>query len=84
MLNNQHRRGAQGKYAAASALQRVQKVRELFRVNAVVELLVTNYYQLPEREKRSLCDTLMDVTICKIAARTGEGMYFYLRKEGCA
>lgn len=61
--------------------QAVQQVKELFQVNAVSVLQVSNYYQMPEHAKHALCDTLMDVTICKVPARIGEGMWFFLSKE---
>ena len=61
--------------------QAVQQVKDLFQINAVCVLQVCNYYQMPERAKRELCDTLMNVTICKVPARTGEGMWFFLSKE---
>ena len=61
--------------------QAAQQVMDLFQVNAVIVLQVSNYYQMPECAKRALCDTLMDVTICKVPAREGEGMWFFLRKE---
>lgn len=61
--------------------QTAQQVKDLFLVNAVIVLQVSNYYQMSERAKRTLCDTLMDVTICKVPARIGEGMWFFLRKE---
>lgn len=58
-----------------------QQVMDLFHVNAVTMLQVSNYYQMPECTKRALCDALMDVTLCKVPARTGEGMWFFLGKE---
>ena len=61
--------------------QAAQQVMDLFHVNAVTMLQVSNYYQMPEHAKRELCDTLMDVTICKVPARTGEGMWFFMSKE---
>ena len=61
--------------------QAVQQVKDLFQINAVFVLQVCNYYQMPERAKRELCDTLMNVTLCKVPARTGEGMWFFLSKE---
>ncbi len=61
--------------------QTAQQVKDLFQVNAVIVLQVSNYYQMPEHAKHALCDTLMDVTICKVPARIGEGMWFFLRKE---
>ena len=61
--------------------QTVQQVKDLFKVNAVFVLQVSNYYQMPECAKRALCDTLMDVTLCKVPARNDRGMWFFLSKE---
>lgn len=61
--------------------QAAQQVMDLFHVNAVTMLQVSNYYQMPEHAKHALCDALMDVTLCKVPARTGEGMWFFLGKE---
>ena len=61
--------------------QAAQQVMDLFHVNAVIVLQVSNYYQMPEHAKHALCDALMDVTLCKVPARTGEGMWFFLGKE---
>ena len=63
------------------AEQTAQQVMDLFHVNAVTMLQVSNYYQMPEHAKHALCDALMDVTLCKVPARTGEGMWFFLGKE---
>lgn len=63
------------------AEQAAQQVMDLFQVNAVTMLQVSNYYQMPEHAKHALCDALMDVTLCKVPARTGEGMWFFLGKE---
>lgn len=63
------------------AEQAAQQVMDLFQVNAVTMLQVSNYYQMPEHAKHALCDALMDVTLCKVPARTGEGMWFFLSKE---
>lgn len=61
--------------------QAAQQVMDLFHVNAVNVLQVSNYYQMPECAKRALCDTLMDVTLCKVPARNDRGMWFFLSKE---
>lgn len=61
--------------------QTVQQVMDLFKVNAVFTLQVDNYYQMSERAKHALCDTLMDITLCKVPARKGNGMWFFLSKE---
>lgn len=63
------------------AEQAAQQVMDLFQVSAVIVLQVSNYYQMPEHAKHALCDALMDVTICKVPARIGEGMWFFLSKE---
>lgn len=63
------------------AEQAAQQVMDLFQVSAVTMLLVSNYYQMPEHAKHALCDALMDVTLCKVPAREGEGMWFFLSKE---
>lgn len=62
--------------------QTAQQVMDLFQVNAVFVLQVCNYNQLADETRRALCDTLMGATLCKVPARTGEGMWFFLRKEG--
>ena len=61
--------------------QAVQQVMDLFKVNAVFTLQVDNYYQMSECAKRALCDTLMDITLSKVPARNGKGMWFFLSKE---
>lgn len=61
--------------------QTVQQVKDLFKVNAVTVLQVSNYYQMPECAKRALCETLLPVTLCKVAAHDGVGMWFFLSKE---
>lgn len=61
--------------------QMTQQVKDLFHVNAVFVLQVSNYHQMPEQAKRALCDMLMNVTLCKVPSRTDACMYFFLRKE---
>ena len=61
--------------------QAAQQVMDLFHVNAVNVLQVSNYYQMPECAKRALCDTLMDVTLCKVPARNDHFFFFFLSKE---
>ncbi len=61
--------------------QAAQQVMDLFHVNAVTVLQVSNYYQMPECAKRALCETLLPVTLCKVAAHDGVGMWFFLSKE---
>lgn len=59
----------------------IKQVKDLFQVNAVFVLQVVNYHHMSERAKRHMCDTLMPVTLCKIPARDGNGMLFFLNKE---
>lgn len=59
----------------------IKQVKDLFQVNAVFVLQVVNYHHMSERAKRHMCNTLMPVTICKIPARDGNGMLFFLNKE---
>ncbi len=61
--------------------QAAQQVMDLFHVNAVIVLQVSNYYQMPECAKRALCDTLLPVTLCKVPEREGIGMWFFISKE---
>ena len=61
--------------------QAAQQVKDLFQVNAVFVLQVCNYYQMSEASKRHLCELYLPITICKIPAREGEGMWFFLSKE---
>ena len=61
--------------------QAVQQVKELFKVNAVIVLQVCNYYQMSEKSKRSLCELYLPITLCKVPAREGEGVWFFLSKE---
>ena len=73
-------RGAQGKHAAEKELL-ARKVMDLFHVNAVYGLLVADFHRMPEEAKRYMCELLMDVTLCKVPARKGDGMWFFLSKE---
>ena len=57
------------------------QVADLFQVNAVGVLQVSNYYNLTERAKRDLCETLLPITLCKVPERDGIGMWFFLSKE---
>ena len=61
--------------------QAVQQVKDLFKVNAVFVLQVCNYYQMSEKSKRQLCETYLPITLCRVPAREGEGMWFFLSKE---
>jgi hypothetical protein len=61
--------------------QAVQQVKDLFKVNTVFVLQVCNYYQMSEKSKRHLCETYLPITLCKVPAREGEGMWFFLSKE---
>ena len=60
--------------------QAVQQVKDLFKVNAVFVLQVCNYYQMSEKSKRHLCETYLPITLCKVPAREGEGVWFFLSK----
>ncbi len=57
------------------------QVADLFQVNAVFVLQVCNYYQMSEKSKRCLCENFLPITLCKVPAREGEGMLFFLSKE---
>lgn len=57
-----------------------EKVMDLFKVNAVVELPVVNYHQLPQEQKDYMCDLLKELTLCKLPLPNG-GVCFYLGKE---
>ncbi len=57
------------------------QVADLFQVNAVSVLQVSNYFNMTERAKRDLCDTFMPITLCKVPARDGNGVLFFLNKE---
>lgn len=57
------------------------KVMELLHLPIVVELRVENYQQMTEKEKRQVCQDLWDITICKIPARKGHDMLFYLTED---
>lgn len=59
----------------------VEKVKDLFEVNAVHGLLVEEYYAMREEERIDLCETLLPVTLCKVPERDGIGMWFFLSKE---
>ena len=63
------------------AEQAAQQVMDLFHVNAVTILQVCNYYQMSEKSKRSLCELYLPITLCKVPAREGEGVWFFLSKE---
>lgn len=57
-----------------------EQVISLFKVNAVVELPVLNYYKLSEEERKFMCELLKDITLCKIPIGE-ESVCFYLGKE---
>jgi len=59
----------------------VEKVKDLFEVNAVHGLLVEEYYAMREEERIDLCETLLPITLCKVPERDGIGMWFFLSKE---
>lgn len=59
----------------------IQQVKNLFEVKSVHALFIEGYYAMHEEERIDLCETLLPVTFCKVPARTGEGMWFFLSKE---
>lgn len=59
----------------------IQKIKDLFEVNAVHGLLVEDYYAMREEERVDLCETLLSITLCKVPERDGIGMWFFLSKE---
>lgn len=61
--------------------QAAQQVMDLFHVNAVKVLQVCNYYQMSEKSKRCLCENFLPITLCKVPARDGNGVWFFLSKE---
>ncbi len=65
----------------ASVERMTKQVADLFQVKAVFVLQVVNYHHMSERAKRHMCDTLMPVTLCKVPARDGNGVLFFLNKE---
>ena len=58
-----------------------KQVADLFQVNAVSVLQVSNYYNMTEQAKRNICDMFMPITLCKVPARDGNGVLFFLSKE---
>ena len=58
-----------------------QRVMAMFRQNAVIELRVMNYHELPEELKDYVCKNLREVILCKMPDRTGKDMMFYLSTE---
>ena len=59
----------------------VEKVKDLFEVNAVHGLLVEEYYAMREEERIDLCETLLPITLCKVPECDGIGMWFFISKE---
>lgn len=59
----------------------IQKIKDLFEINAVHGLLVDEYYAMREEERIDLCETLLPITLCKVPERDGIGMWFFLSKE---
>ena len=57
-----------------------QQVMDLFHVKSVHVMYVSNYHQLPEWEKREVCDLYRNITLCKVPARNGKGMWFFLSR----
>ena len=64
--------------------QTVQQVKDLFKVNAVFVLQVSNYYELGEQQKQQLCAMFLPATLCKVPARVGNGVLIFLSKEARA
>lgn len=58
-----------------------QRVMAMCHLNAVIELRVMNYQELPEETKVYVCKKLQEVTLCKIPDRGTEDMMFYLSTE---
>ena len=67
--------------AQQSEPQMARKVMDLFQIKNVHVMYVSNYHQLPEWEKREMCDLYMNITLCKVPARNGKGMWFFMSKE---
>ena len=67
--------------AHATVERMCNQVASLFQVNAVSVLQVSNYYNMTEQAKRDICDTFMPITLCKVPARDGNGVLFFLNKE---
>lgn len=65
----------------ATVRQMMKQVADLFQVNAGFVLQVSNYHQLCEQEKRRMCSTFLPITLCKVPARDGNGVLFFLSKE---
>lgn len=62
----------------------IKQVENLFQVNAVFVLQVSNYYELGEQQKQQLCAMFLPATLCKVSARVGNGVLFFLSKEARA
>lgn len=62
----------------------IKQVENLFQVNAVFVLQVSNYYELGEQQKQQLCAMFLPATVCKVPARVGNGVLFFLSKEARA
>ena len=59
----------------------IKQVKDLFLTDADFVLQVSNYHQLCEQEKRRMCSTFLPITLCKVPARDGNGVLFFLSKE---
>lgn len=62
----------------------IKQVENLFQVKAGFVLQVSNYYELGEQQKQQLCAMFLPATLCKVPARVGNGVLFFLSKEARA
>lgn len=62
----------------------IKQVENLFQVKAGFVLQVSNYYELGEQQKQQLCAMFLPATLCKVPARVGNGVMFFLSKEARA
>ena len=62
----------------------IKQVENLFQVKAGFVLQVSNYYELGEQQKQQLCAMFLPATVCKVPARVGNGVLFFLSKEARA
>lgn len=62
----------------------IKQVENLFQVQAGFVLQVSNYYELGEQQKQQLCAMFLPATLCKVPARVGNGVLFFLSKEARA
>lgn len=62
----------------------IKQIENLFQVKAGFVLQVSNYYELGEQQKQQLCAMFLPATLCKVPARVGNGVLFFLSKEARA